>query len=118
MLIFLKKVRCGEPNSYMQGFNCKVSNSISNIPIAAPKPAVWCEGAPEKCTKGAKQIIGWHQKSGNNIQVEGYDLAGVPKSPGYNTKCGFSDGEFVKFYFFFLILFVFFSLMDGNRCPE
>ena len=38
------------------------------------------------------QMIFWHQKTGNNVQVEGYDKAGDPKSPAYNSKMGFHDG--------------------------
>jgi len=83
---------CGLANMYMAGFKCKVTNSISNTPLAKPKPPVWCEGNPNNCTKGAKQFIGWHQQDGNNIQVDGFDLAGGRKSPGYNSKLGFSDG--------------------------
>jgi hypothetical protein len=79
---------------YMQGYKCNVTNSVSTTPLATPKPPVWCEGAPSNCTKGAKQLMGWNQLTGNNIKVEGFDLAGEPKSPGYNPKCGFSDGEF------------------------
>lgn len=83
---------CGTANMYMQGFKCNVTNSISTTPLATPKPAVWCEGAPNNCTQGAKQVMGWHQNSGNNIAVTGFDLAGMHKSPGYNSKCGFDDG--------------------------
>ena len=83
---------------YMQGFKCNVTGSTSKIPLAAPKPAVWCEGAPRNCTSGAKQIISWNQATGNNIDVQGFDLSGHHKSPGYNLKCGFSSGEFVFLY--------------------
>ena len=58
-----------------------------------------------------------HQLTGNNIEVEGFDLAGDHKSPAYNMKCGFSDGEFVKKFFFFLIMYSFLSNGLG-RCPE
>ena len=83
----------------MGGFKCKVTNSVSNTPLAAPKPPVWCEGAPNNCTKGAKQILAWHQQTGTNIEVTGNDLAGDRKSPAYNSKCGFANGEFVKVFF-------------------
>jgi hypothetical protein len=83
---------CGEPNMYHQPFKCKVLNSTSNKPVAAAKPPVWCEGKPASCTQGAKQMIYWNQNGGNNIQVDGFDLIGGHKSPGYNSKCGFSDG--------------------------
>ena len=111
-LSFFLKIRCGEPNMYMQGFKCKVSNSISTTPLATPKPAVWCEGQPKKCTKGAKQLIGWNQKSGNNIKLEGFDQSGNHKSPGYNNKCGFSDGEFCeKFFIYFSFLFLLYEFL-------
>lgn len=40
-----------------------------------------------------KQMVYWHQLDGNNVEVSGYDLAGDPKSPSYNRKMGFSNGE-------------------------
>ena len=114
---------------YMQGYKCNVTNSVSTTPIGTPKPPVWCEGAPSNCTQGPKQIIAWNQKTGNNIEVQGFDLAGDPKSPAYNMKCGFKDGEFVKKFLFSFLFFLFFfffvytvtlqvSLIDGNRCSE
>ena len=102
-LCFFKKKqknRCGEANMYMEGFRCNVTGSTSNIPVARGKPAVWCEGEPSKCTKGAKQLIAWNQLSGNNIEVEGFDLSGHHKSPGYGHKCGFNDGECCETFFF------------------
>ena len=92
---------------YMAGFKCKVTGSTSNVALATPKPPVWCEGNPNNCTKGAKQFIGWHQQDGNNIEVDGYDMSGDPKSPAYNMKCGFANGEFVKVFFFFLYYYYF-----------
>ncbi|PPR05141.1 hypothetical protein CVT26_012227 [Gymnopilus dilepis] len=83
---------CGEPNMYHTAFRCQVTGSTSTTPLATPKPPVWCEGNPGGCTKGAKQMLYWNQASGNNIQVSGYDLSGQPKSPAYNSKCGFDDG--------------------------
>ena len=100
-------IRCGEPNMYMQGFKCIVTNSISKTPLATPKAAVWCEDAPDNCTKGAKQLIAWNQRSGDNIEVEGFDKSGGNKSPGYNSKCGFSDGEFCEKVRFFSYFFLF-----------
>ncbi|KAF8172110.1 hypothetical protein BJ912DRAFT_1047362 [Pholiota molesta] len=83
---------CGEPNMFQTPFKCSVSGSTSSVPLAAPKPPVWCEGNPGACTKGAKQMIYWNQNEGNNIAVDGYDLEGDHKSPGYNSKLGFNDG--------------------------
>lgn len=102
---------------YHQPFKCQVLNSTSTTPVAPAKPAVWCEGAPSNCTVGAKQMIYWNQASGNNIEVDGYDLEGDHKSPAYNSKCGFKDG---MCFVFEKNLFVFFS--NGyylwNRCPK
>ncbi|KAG5642766.1 hypothetical protein DXG03_002145 [Asterophora parasitica] len=83
---------CGIPNMYHQAFKCQVTGATSVTPLAAPKPAVWCEDDQSKCVKGAKQMIYWNQKTGNNIKVSGYDLARSPKSPAYNQKLGFADG--------------------------
>ncbi|KAG2341603.1 hypothetical protein BDR05DRAFT_936336 [Suillus weaverae] len=83
---------CGEPNIYMQGFKCMVTGATSTTPIATPKPPVWCEEDQSTCTQGAKQILIWNQAEGNNIAVNGTDLSGNPKSPAYNSKCGFQDG--------------------------
>ena len=81
---------------YHTAFRCQVTGSTSTTPLATPKPPVWCEGNPGGCTKGAKQMLYWNQASGNNIQVSGYDLSGQPKSPAYNSKCGFDDGKLLK----------------------
>jgi len=70
-----------------------VTNAISTTPIATPKAPVWCEGDQSACTQGAKQILIWNQVEQNNIAVTGYDLEGNHKSPAYNSKCGFQDGE-------------------------
>ncbi|KAG5644957.1 hypothetical protein DXG03_007327 [Asterophora parasitica] len=83
---------CGTPNIYHHGYRCKVTGSTSTKKLAVPKPPVWCEDDASKCVKGAKQMVYWNQRTGNNIAVSGYDRAGQPKSPGYNSKLGFSDG--------------------------
>jgi hypothetical protein len=88
---------------YHQPFKCKVTGATSTTPVATPKPPVWCEDDPSKCVKGAKQMIYWNQQEGNNIQVDGYDLSGEFKSPAYNAKCGFSDGEFLILSFYTFI---------------
>lgn len=41
-------------------------------------------------------MLYWNQASGNNIAVSGKDLSGKAKSPAYNAKCGFADGEPLK----------------------
>ncbi|KAH6919310.1 hypothetical protein BKA70DRAFT_1249801 [Coprinopsis sp. MPI-PUGE-AT-0042] len=84
---------CGQPNMYHQAFRCRVTGATSTTPVAAPQPPVWCEGNPDACTKGAKQMVYWNQAEGNNIYVDGFDNSGGHKSPGYNGKCGFWDGS-------------------------
>ena len=39
-------------------------------------------------------MVYWNQLAGDNIEVSGSDLAGEPKSPTYNSKLGFADGNF------------------------
>ena len=85
----------------MAGFKCKVTGSTSTTALAKPKPPVWCEGNPSNCTKGAKQFIAWHQAENNNIEVNGFDSHGDPKSPAYNMKLGFANGEFLFYFYFF-----------------
>jgi len=84
---------CGEPNMYMEGFRCTVTNVNTQArPLGFPKPAVWCEDDSTKCLSGPKQIIAWNQADGNNIHVTGMDNSGSPRSPGYNMKLGFRNG--------------------------
>ncbi|KIN97734.1 hypothetical protein M404DRAFT_889294 [Pisolithus tinctorius Marx 270] len=78
---------CGQPNIYMEGFKCKVTNATSTTPVGTPKPPVWCEEDQSQCVQGPKQIMIWNQAEGNNIEVSGDDLSGEPKSPAYNSKC-------------------------------
>lgn len=70
-------------------------------------------------------MVFWNQLEGNNVNVDGYDLAGEPKSPTYNAKMGFSDGKalriFLSFFSFFLFYTPFRVLLKKNhvvRCPE
>jgi len=88
-----KNSSCGQPNMYMQPFKCTVTGATSTTPVAKAQPPRWCEGDPNSCVKGAKQMIYWHQASGDNIEVDGYDLSGRAKSPSYNSKLGFADGR-------------------------
>jgi hypothetical protein len=90
---------CGQPNIYLQLFRCNVTGAKPNAPAIAPaKPPVWCENDQTSCTKGAKQLVIWHQAERNNINtdtgtgVAGEEDDGQQKSPGYNTKIGFKDG--------------------------
>ncbi|KAJ3966635.1 hypothetical protein EV361DRAFT_1012528 [Lentinula raphanica] len=85
--------RCGEPNMYFSGSRCQVTgNTDKSKSLGVPRPPVWCEGNSTACVKGPKQMLFWHQASGNNIEVSGFDMSGEAKSPAYNAKCGFADG--------------------------
>ncbi|CAF0957659.1 unnamed protein product [Rotaria sordida] len=76
---------CGQPNMYMQGHKCIVTGSTSTKKLAVAKPPVYCENDRSKCVKGAKQMIFYFQKDGNNV-------FNVPKMPTYNEVMGFSEG--------------------------
>lgn len=80
---------------YHIGYKCRVTNvsPLATKPVGNGQPPVWCEDDQSKCIKGPKQMLYWNQLDGNNIAVSGQDLAGEPRSPAYNTKCGFADGE-------------------------
>ncbi|KAF9056913.1 hypothetical protein BDP27DRAFT_1372961 [Rhodocollybia butyracea] len=83
---------CGQANIYHEAIRCTVTGATSTTPVGTPQPPVWCEDDPSACVTGPKQMLYWHQASGNNIEVTGTDLAGELKSPAYNAKCGFADG--------------------------
>ncbi|KAF7291758.1 hypothetical protein HMN09_01235400 [Mycena chlorophos] len=84
---------CGEPNMYMTPFRCTVTGTPGTSALATPAVAPrWCEDAPKSCVSGAKQMVYWNQREGNNVWVEGMDKYGRPKSPGYNSVLGFGDG--------------------------
>lgn len=83
---------CGQSNIYMGGYKCTVTGATSTTPLGTPKPPVWCEDDQSNCVQGPKQIMIWNQLEDNNIEVDGFDLSGHPKSPAYNSKCGFQDG--------------------------
>lgn len=91
---------CGTPNMYLQLFRCKVTGANANASAIAPaKPPAWCEDNLSACTKGAKQMVIWHQAERNNIDTNtSTGIAGEQddhqqKSPGYNLKLGFKNGE-------------------------
>ena len=51
---------CGEPNMYMQGFRCKVTNVATNSTgvrtLAPARAPLWCADNTTNCRKGAKQV--------------------------------------------------------------
>ncbi|KAF5372097.1 hypothetical protein D9758_005038 [Tetrapyrgos nigripes] len=55
---------CGEPNMYMFPYRCVVTGIPGPAPLSIAQPATWCEGQPEQCVQGAKQMIFWHQLEG------------------------------------------------------
>lgn len=77
---------CGQPNMYMANYKCHVTGSKSKRKLAPAKAPVYCKDDQTKCVKGAKQMIAWNQKEGNNVEV--------PRraSPGYNLGMGFACG--------------------------
>ncbi|KAK4195416.1 WSC domain-containing protein [Triangularia verruculosa] len=77
---------CGEPNMYMQNFRCHVTGSTSVRRLGVAKPPVYCANNPSACVKGPKQMIAWHQRTGNNVVTPG-DV-----TPPYNSKMGFFPG--------------------------
>lgn len=77
---------CGQANMYMQGFKCKVTNAKSTKKLAKAQVPVYCEDDQSKCIKGAKQMLAWHQKTGNNIETKEW------VTPNYNKKCGWAEG--------------------------
>ncbi|KAI9731217.1 MAG: hypothetical protein M1834_005410 [Cirrosporium novae-zelandiae] len=83
---------CGQSNMYMTGFKCNVTDSTATTPLAKAKPPVMCGDDSSKCTKGAKQMIAWHQASGNNINTTGTDFSIPANSPAYNSRCGWTSG--------------------------
>jgi hypothetical protein len=94
---------CGDPNIYMQGFKCKVTNVTSDKKLAKAKSPVPCKDDQGKCVKGAKQIIVWHRKlipengwrsAKKEIEeLEGNNVEDDYQFPGYNTEMGWSNGK-------------------------
>ncbi|CAK7270261.1 hypothetical protein SEPCBS119000_004000 [Sporothrix epigloea] len=79
-------IGCGIPNMYMQNHRCKVTGSTSTKKLGVPKPPVWCKDDPSLCVTGPKQMMAWHQKSGNNVE------APWGQTPTYNQRMGYQDG--------------------------
>jgi hypothetical protein len=80
-------IQANHHHRYMHGYKCKVTGASPNArPLTKAQPPVMCQDDPSKCVKGAKQMLAWHQLTGNNIETPD----GV--SPGYNERCGFANG--------------------------
>ncbi|KAK0186079.1 hypothetical protein F5146DRAFT_936667 [Armillaria mellea] len=91
---------CGIPNMYMHPFRCTVTGATGTTAVGTPQTPVWCEDDQSKCISGPKKFIIWNQNEADTVSVDGYDLAGEPRSPGYNTKMGFDGGAFIGFSYF------------------
>lgn len=72
-----------------------VTGATGVQPVAPAQPPVWCEDDPSKCVKGAKQMVYFNALDGNNINVDGKtELDGSPRSPTYNAKLGWAEGDY------------------------
>ncbi|KAF7592268.1 hypothetical protein BBP40_000470 [Aspergillus hancockii] len=77
---------CGQPNMYMQGFRCQVTGASSSKPLAPAKAPIYCAEDSSRCVGGAKQMIAWNQKSGNNVEPP----SGI--TPTYSKSWGWESG--------------------------
>jgi hypothetical protein len=89
---------------YMLPYRCNVTGTPGTLPVGLAVPPTWCEDDQANCTPGPKQMIYWNQAEGNNIEVEGKDLSGAPRSPAYNNKLGFKNGTFFPCSIFITLL--------------
>ncbi|KAH0833490.1 hypothetical protein J3R83DRAFT_12614 [Lanmaoa asiatica] len=85
----------GSEQNYMNGFQCRITNSTSNVGLATPKVARRCGADPSNgkmsadpgnCTYGAKQPLYWYQAEQNNM------FEGTYSPPFYNDLYNFEDG--------------------------
>ncbi|KZV99282.1 hypothetical protein EXIGLDRAFT_746237 [Exidia glandulosa HHB12029] len=86
---------CGEPNMYMNGFKCQVTNARPDAPaVAKAQVPRWCEGNATACVTGARGLVIMNQEpSINNIaDLDAMQADGDWRSPGYNMKLGFQHG--------------------------
>ncbi|KIJ62866.1 hypothetical protein HYDPIDRAFT_30011 [Hydnomerulius pinastri MD-312] len=84
----------GEQN-YMNGFQCRITNSTSNVGLATSKVPRRCgadpankkpAAVPGNCTYGAKQPFYWFQAEQNNM------FEGTYSPPFYTDLYNFKDG--------------------------
>jgi len=78
---------------YMAPHRCIVTGATSTTLVAPAIPPAWCENDPSQCVQGPKQMVFWNQLDGNNVITEGIQADGNWKSPGYNQKMGFIEGQ-------------------------
>lgn len=71
---------------YTNVYRCRINGGFPGKPGAnpmpRPQPPRACRGSPELCTKGAKQMVFFGQKEGNNVPGVGH----------FNTDFGFAEG--------------------------
>ncbi|KAH7925687.1 hypothetical protein BV22DRAFT_1112159 [Leucogyrophana mollusca] len=84
----------GEQN-YMNGFQCRITNSTSNVGLATSQVPRRCgadpangkpDAVPGNCTYGAKQPFYWYQQQDNNM------FEGTYSPPFYTDLYNFKDG--------------------------
>ncbi|KAL5334287.1 hypothetical protein BJX70DRAFT_402739 [Aspergillus crustosus] len=71
---------------YMAGYKCNVTGSTSIKQLAPAQPPVYCEDDATRCVSGAKQIIAWNQRTGNNVEPPSGE------TPMYNEAWGYDNG--------------------------
>jgi hypothetical protein len=85
----------GSEQNYMNGFQCRITNSTSSVGLATSKVARRCgadpangkpSAVPGNCTYGAKQPLYWYQAEQNNM------FEGTYSPPFYNDLYNFLDG--------------------------
>ncbi|KAF9223310.1 hypothetical protein BS17DRAFT_808781 [Gyrodon lividus] len=85
----------GSEQNYMNGFQCRITNSTSNVGLATSKVARRCgadpanqkhSAVPGNCTYGAKQPFYWFQAQQNNM------FEGTYSPPFYTDLYNFKDG--------------------------
>lgn len=70
----------------MNGFQCNITGSTSNIPLATPQLPVDCTGDESKCVKGAKQPLFWQGAVNDQWNIADYEGM-IP--PAYNMDWGY-----------------------------
>ena len=71
--------RAEHNTDYMNGFQCNITNSVSDVPVAKPQVPRRCGADPDfgkqlpvpgNCTYGAKQPFYWFQSERNNVSSD------------------------------------------------
>lgn len=75
---------------YMQPYKCKVTNVSATAAkqLAKAEPPAYCANDQSKCVSGAKQMIVFNQREGDNTEYG----SGQGPSPAYNGRNGFRSG--------------------------